>query len=180
MDETLRIQALHRDDWRKYESMVDKLIKQLSPNASTVTREDFFDAVGQDEKNFTVFIIRHAYGPKETPEGEFIGMATIFYRHLLSGWIGEIHDVVVDNKYFRQGYGRLLTQHIFADAERRAKDLGRPIKLMLTSKPARTAANSMYLQAGFKMIAESATFFDGHGPKNVEGATNLYMKIINP
>lgn len=178
---TLRIQSLHRDDWRKYTAMINELTHQLSPNCADVTGSDFFDIVGQDEKNFTVFIVRDAI---HTPEGKFIGMATVFFRQLLSGWIGEIHDVVVDDQYYRQGFGRLLTQHIFEYAKLKAKELGRPIKLSLTSKPAREAANAMYLKAGFKLVAEAGKYIKvtavGNVNEYVEGATNLYTKTIQP
>lgn len=179
-DETIRIEALRRDDWRKYSGMVAKLVKQLSKDSAPVNGHDFFDVVGQDEENFTVFIIRHAYGPKETPEGEFIGMATIFFRHLLSGWVGEIHDVVVDEKYYRQGYGRMLTAKIFEYTKARAEKLNKPIKLSLTSKPKREAANAMYIAEGFELAAQAIVNHDPcSGAKIVKG-TNLYTKTINP
>ncbi len=178
--DSLRIESLHRDDWRLYADMVAKLVKQLSPKAEKVTGHDFFDVVGQDEKNFTVFIIRHVYGPEETPKGEFIGMATVFFRHLLSGWVGEIHDVVVDEKYYRQGYGRLLTAKIFEFTQARATELGKPIKLSLTSKPSREAANAMYLSEGFDLVAQAIISHDPcSGAKIVQG-TNLYAKTIGP
>ncbi len=178
--DSLRIEALRRDDWRKYSGMVAKLVKQLSPNADPVDGHDFFNVVGQDEENFTVFIIRHAYGPETTPEGEFIGMATIFFRHLLSGWVGEIHDVVVDEKYYRQGYGRKLTAKIFEYTKMRAEKLGKPIKLSLTSKPAREAANAMYVAEGFQLAAQAVNHHDPCSGAKIVSGTNLYTKTIDP
>lgn len=179
----IQVRQLRQYEHEKFTPMADKLAHQLSRHGGGgVTQNSFFNSVGQDEDNFTVFIVRHV----DQPEGEFIGTATVFFRDLfLSGWIAEIHDVVVDEeKYRRQGYGRLLTQHIFDCVKTRAEKLGKPIKLMLTSAPQREEANAMYLKMGFTLIAEATKYVKitavGNVNEYVEGATNLYQKIFHP
>lgn len=169
----IRIIALHRDDWEKYTKMINKLVQQLSPGSPKVSSDDFFDAVGQE--NFTVYIVKDF---QKNPGGEFIGMATVFFRHMLTGWIGEIHDVVVDERYYRQGFGRLLTQQIFGYAQHKARQLGKPIKLCLTSKPHREAANAMYVKYGFELIAQAVVERDPETGEEIVKGTNLYRKTI--
>ena len=174
LKEDFRIQvlALHRDDWRKYTAMINKLVQQLSPGAPEVTGHDFFNVVGQED--FTVYIVRHS----DQPENEFIGMATVFQRKLLRGWVAQIHDVVVDDKYARQGYGRLLTNKIFEYMQVIADREKASIKLSLTSKPDRVRANRMYQSECFELIAECP--HDPISTLHQKSGTNLYRKIINP
>lgn len=171
----IQIEVLHRDDWRKYTAMINKLVQQLSPGSPEVTSDDFFDAVGQE--NFTVYIVRDL---EKNPDGGFIGMATVFFRQMLTGWVGEIHDVVVDEKYYRQGFGRLLTKQVFDYTKYKAGQLGKPIKLCLTSKPNREAANAMYVKYGFELVAQAVVERDPKTGEEIVKGTNLYRKTIYP
>lgn len=171
----IQIETLHRNDWGKYTNMINKLVTQLSPGSPEVSGNDFFNLVGQED--FTVYIVKDL---QKNPEGEFIGMATVFFKHMLTGWIGEIHDVVVDEKYYRQGFGRLLTKQIFDYAKYKAGQLSKPIKLCLTSRPNREAANAMYVKYGFELISQAVVERDPKTGKEVVKGTNLYRKTINP
>ena len=56
-----------------------------------------------------------------------------------------IEDVVVDSAYRGKGYGKMLVEH----AIEYARTLS-PCTLMLTSNPARIAANELYRASGFE------------------------------
>ncbi len=171
-DMHIQVRSLGQHEWGTYTGMINKLLQQLSPGAPKLLSQDFFDALSQEE--FTVYIVRHV----DQPQGEFIGMATVFLRKLLRGWIAQIHDVVVDEKYARQGYGRLLTKRIFDYVQTMANKHRMPIKLSLTSKPDRAKANAMYQSEGFEMIGECPR--DPISTLHNKSGTNLYRKIINP
>lgn len=66
-----------------------------------------------------------------------------------------IEDVIVTSAHRRKGVARSLTQ----EAIRRAQDAEVGI-LDLTSRPARTAANAMYQQLGFKQRETNVYRFD--------------------
>lgn len=156
----------------EYLERMNQLLPQLSKELPLVDRNDLFEVASQDD--FCSFVVLDHHNEDK---GHFLGTATIFFRRLWSGWIGEIHDVIVDEAYRRKGFGRLLTNHLFGVAEWKAHKLGQPIKLSLTSRPERAAANAMYLQHGFKVAAECVKL--PNGDYDPEG-TNLYRKTINP
>ncbi len=178
-DIRIQVRSLGKHEWDTYTGMINKLMQQLSPGTPEVTSDDFFETVGQED--FTLYIVRHV----DQPEGECIGMATVFLRKLLRGWIAQIHDVVVDEKYARQGFGRLLTNRIFEYIQHRTNRHGTPTKLSLTSKPDRAKANAMYQSEGFELIAKCPVVSDVNddgrdGGQYAKNGTNLYRKIINP
>jgi len=156
----------------EYLERMNQLLPQLSKDLPPVNKDDLFDIASQDD--FCSFVVRDHHYPDK---GYFLGTATIFFRRLWSGWVGEIHDVIVDEAFRRHGFGRLLTNHLFGVAGWKAHKLGQPIKLTLTSRPERAAANAMYLQHGFKLAAECVKLPDGS--YDPEG-TNLYRKTIFP
>jgi ribosomal protein S18 acetylase RimI-like enzyme len=81
------------------------------------------------------------------PEGEqpIVGSATLAITRTPTGRHGWIEDVVVDEAYRGQGWGKALTEACL-DA---ARELGLR-SVNLTSRPARVAANALYRSLGFK------------------------------
>jgi ribosomal protein S18 acetylase RimI-like enzyme len=167
----ITIRSLHRHD-QKYIEALNKLLPQLSENLPPIMPDFFYDIT--EQKNFCVFV---AEDHSREDGGKVLGTATIFFQHLLSGSVGEIHDVIVDDAFKKQGFGRLLTHHLFGVASWQAQTMNRPIKLSLTSRPVRKDANAMYLKYGFKLVAECVKL--PNGSYDPEG-TNLYRKDINP
>jgi ribosomal protein S18 acetylase RimI-like enzyme len=81
------------------------------------------------------------------PEGEqaIIGSATLAITRTPTGRHGWIEDVVVDEAYRGQGWGKALTEACLEAA----RELGlRAVNL--TSRPARVAANALYQSLGFE------------------------------
>ena len=68
-----------------------------------------------------------------------------------------IEDVVVDSQMRGQKLGRQLIDRVVDEARRLA-----PCSLMLTSRPARVAANALYKSAGFE-----------------QRETNVYKRVLN-
>ena len=97
-------------------------------------------------------------------------MATVFFQRNLARWIAEIHDVVVDKEQRRRGIGELLTKRLMDTALEFSKERNIKIKLYLTSRPSRIAANTLYKKLGFVLVSKS---FGGWG-------TNLYKIIVEP
>jgi len=97
-------------------------------------------------------------------------MASIFFQKNLGRWIAEIHDVVVDKEYRGRGLGEKITLVLIEDAKKFAKTKNVKIKLYLTSRPSRIAANKLYKKLGFELVAEA------HG----EHGKNLYKMTIAP
>ena len=77
-------------------------------------------------------------------DGQIAGSAALGFYRTPSGLHAWIEDVVVDQAYRRQGIGEAL---ILATI-RSARELGAH-SLSLTSRPARQAANRLYLRLGF-------------------------------
>lgn len=78
-------------------------------------------------------------------EGKIAGMLTLGTYLSPTGRKAWIEDVVVDFAYRGKGYGKMLVEH----AIEYARTLS-PCTLMLTSNPARIAANELYRASGFE------------------------------
>lgn len=78
-------------------------------------------------------------------EGKIVGMCTLAIYYAPTGSKAWIEDVVIDNSMRGKKLGRLLIEHAVASARRYS-----PCTLMLTSRPARVAANAMYQSVGFE------------------------------
>ena len=78
-------------------------------------------------------------------EDKIAGMLTLGTYLSPTGRKAWIEDVVVDSAYRGKGYGKMLVEH----AIEYARTLS-PCTLMLTSNPARIAANELYRTSGFE------------------------------
>ena len=74
-----------------------------------------------------------------------VGMLTLGVYFSPTGSKAWIEDVVVDTSHRGRGYGRQLVAHAIAEAKRLGVE-----QLMLTSNPARVAANQLYQAMGFE------------------------------
>lgn len=77
-------------------------------------------------------------------EGAVCGMLTLAHYLAPTGRKLWIEDVVVDSTMRGRSLGRKLVEHAIAEARAMGGTL------MLTSKPARVAANALYRSAGFQ------------------------------
>ncbi len=101
---------------------------------------------------------------------DYVGMATIFFQRNIARWIGEIHDVVVDEQMRGRGIGKILTRKLMHTAQEFCAERSMEMKLYLTSRPSRVEANALYAKLGFVLVAQS------HG----QWGTNLYKIIAGP
>lgn len=76
--------------------------------------------------------------------GRAIGCATLGVFNSPTGRKASIEDVVVLDEYRGQGLGKRLIEHLLSEAGKLA-----PIKVQLTSRPVREAANKLYQSMGF-------------------------------
>lgn len=86
-----------------------------------------------------------------------VAMCTLATYLAPTGRKAWIEDVVVDSQMRGQKLGRLLIDRVVDEARRLA-----PCSLMLTSRPARVAANALYKSAGFE-----------------RRETNVYKRVLN-
>lgn len=117
---------------------INSLLRQLAHDPAAF-HPVAFEALEKIFKNeeLNVFVAR---------DGEkIIGTATLIALRTLSGYDGEIDDVVVDENYRGQGIGEKLMKTLIEQAQ----NLGlRHIEL--SSRPARIAANKLYQKMGFE------------------------------
>lgn len=78
-------------------------------------------------------------------EEQIVGMITVGIYCSPTGSKAWIEDVVVDRRFRGRGYGRQLVERAIDFARTQGVEL-----LMLTSNPARTAANTLYQAIGFE------------------------------
>lgn len=74
-----------------------------------------------------------------------IGVGILFVLPLLTGRVGRIESVVVDDAYRGQGIGKEITLRLIAKAGELGLD-----EIDLTSNPTRVAANALYQKLGFR------------------------------
>lgn len=145
-----------------------KCVNRLLPQQSLDKEEVSISAADLGEAthnhNFYLFLARD----EET--GNCVGMATIFFQRNLTRWLAEIHDVVVDKSQRSKGIGEELISKLLAVAKEFASAKGQAVRLQLTSRPSRIAANHLYKKLGFVLTAQA----EG------EQGTNLYKMTIWP
>ncbi len=165
----ISIERLYFTDF-DYEETVNKinnLMLQLSSRARPILSREPKSASLCN--NYHLFAAKNNLDKSKKPS-EVVGLALIFFCWRLDGWKGEIHDLVVDEKYRRRGIGDKLMEKLLETALEKARLLNQKIPIYLTSKPSREAANRLYLKHGFKLIAKA------HG----KNGTNLYELKIAP
>jgi len=116
----------------------DRLVPQLSASNPPPSA----DALKQmaADPNIVLYIAR------ETDTDEIVGTLTLAFFRIPTGLQARIEDVVVDEVARGQGVGELLTNAAVDRArEEGAKAVG------LTSRPAREAANRLYIRMGFEV-----------------------------
>ncbi len=116
----------------------DRLIPQLSSSNPPPS----IDALSQmaADPNIVLFVARNS------DEGRIVGTLTLAFFRIPTGLQARIEDVIVDETARGAGIGELLTNAAIDRARvEGAKAVG------LTSRPAREAANRLYLRLGFEM-----------------------------
>jgi ribosomal protein S18 acetylase RimI-like enzyme len=140
---------------------INRLLQQQSPGtAKTISSLDLTEAL--KNPNFCLLVAK-----SPVKEREIVGMATVFLQRNLARWMAEIHDVVVDQQERGQGVGESLVQSLLALVDEFAVRKKSKIKVYLTSRPSRQAANALYIKLGFTLVAQSTG----------NRGTNLYKKM---
>lgn len=78
-------------------------------------------------------------------ENTAVGMITLVIYNTCLGKKAWVEDVVIDNIYQGQGFGRMIMEFVIEFARFEKVNI-----LMLTSKPGRIAANKLYQKIGFE------------------------------
>lgn len=133
MDNGILIYELH-DARQEYVEAIGNLIGQLSSTPHLFTMAELEAIVASANSHLFV---------AETG-GKISGMLTLCHYLAPTGCKMWIEDVVVDGSVRGHSLGRRLVEH----AIEYAHGLG-PGTLMLTSRPAREAANALYRKCGF-------------------------------
>ena len=116
----------------------DHLIPQLS-SSNPPPNSDELSQMAADP-NIVLFIAR------DSDTGGIVGTLTLAFFRIPTGLQARIEDVVVDEVVRGRGVGEQLTNA----AIDRASDAGAKA-VGLTSRPAREAANRLYLRRGFEI-----------------------------
>lgn len=114
---------------------ISLLLKQLSSQEFTFTESELAALI--NDPSSTLFLL--------FAEDKIAGMLTLGTYLSPTGRKAWIEDVVVDSQERGKGYGKMLVEH----AIEYARTLS-PCTLMLTSNPARIAANELYRASGFE------------------------------
>ena len=114
---------------------ISLLLKQLTSNEVLFTERELTELINNPAS--TVFVLQS--------DCHIIGMLTIGCYPSPTGRKAWIEDVVVDNSMRGKGYGAMLVNHAIEYVRTLA-----PCTLMLTSNPARIAANELYRTRGFE------------------------------
>ena len=114
---------------------ISLLLKQLSSQEFTFTEHELAALINNPSS--TLFLL--------FAEDKIAGMLTLGTYLSPTGRKAWIEDVVVDSIYRGKGYGKMLVEH----AIEYARTLS-PCTIMLTSNPARIAANELYRASGFE------------------------------
>ena len=130
---------------------LNALLAQLSSTAAPMTPATLQALIAAPDS--------HLYALAAMPDGaadagcpsaadggtHIVAMCTLATYLAPTGRKAWIEDVVVDSQMRGQKLGRLLIDRVVDEARRLA-----PCSLMLTSRPARVAANALYKSAGFE------------------------------
>ena len=114
---------------------ISLLLKQLSSQEFSFSERELAALI--NDSSSSLFLLY--------TEDKIAGMLTLGTYLSPTGRKAWIEDVVVDSAYRGKGYGKMLVEH----AIEYARTLS-PCTLMLTSNPARIAANELYRASGFE------------------------------
>jgi ribosomal protein S18 acetylase RimI-like enzyme len=131
----MEIKKINRFSERAFEA-VSRLLPQLSSEAVLLSRQYFKSILASESIHFFI---------AELDKKQIAGMLTIAAYKTPSGVKVWIEDVVVDESQRGRGIGKELM--VFAIDY--SKTLGAK-DIKLTSRPARIAANELYVKLGFK------------------------------
>ncbi|WP_289004677.1 GNAT family N-acetyltransferase [uncultured Parabacteroides sp.] len=118
-----------------YVGIINELLSQLTSSPVPFTDTDLQTMIVSGSSH--LFLISY--------EDEIAGMLTVGSYKTPTGQKHWIEDVVVDQRFRGKALGYKLVEH----AIRYVESLGNSI-LMLTSSPARVAANQLYRSVGFE------------------------------
>lgn len=163
----VQINRVKTEDARHALAAINWLLPQLSPSgkAAILTLDGLRECL--QNKNFCLFV---AEDMLKGHMQSLLGMGSIFFQKNLGRWIAEIHDIVVDNGKRRMGLGEKIVNRLIEEADNFTHLRNKPIKLYLTSRPGRVAANKLYIKLGFVQVAKAKG----------EWGTNLYKMVIRP
>ncbi len=130
-----RISALDERHIGRCEAL-NGLLAQLSSSARPLSREDWESILR--EPSTRMFVVTDG---NDVP----VGMATVCRTLAPTGVKWWIEDVVVDERVRGLGLGRRLVRHLLDYVS-----LLGDATVMLTSRPSRVAANSLYCAMGFE------------------------------
>lgn len=119
----------------EYLEAVNRLLRQLCSSPCVMSSESLQRIVDEPQSHLLLLAV----------EGRVVGMCTVGFYCSPTGCKAWIEDVVVDETCRGQHLGEALVE--------RAVDFARSIgfdTLMLTSRPARVAANRLYQKIGFE------------------------------
>ena len=133
MQEDIRIIEPSSDE-KQYVVSIQTLLKQLSSSSVEFGEADFVALVESSSSRLFLLL----------SDGNVCGMLTLAHYLAPTGRKMWIEDVVVDSTMRGRSLGRRLVEFVIE----RAREMGGT--LMLTSKPARVAANALYRSAGFE------------------------------
>ena len=111
------------------------LLPQLSPTAAPLSPADLEAIIAAPGSTLLVASL----------DGKMVGMLTLVIFSIPSGIRAWIEDVVVDQNVRGRGVGAALTKRAIDEARRRDAT-----SIDLTSRPSRSAANSLYQKLGFE------------------------------
>ena len=119
----------------EYVEPINRLLAQLSSTPVPFTQKELQAIV--DAPTTHLFLLR--------VDGAIVGMITLGCYLAPTGCKYWIEDVVVDAAMRGRAYGRRLVEFVVDFASEKGDGV-----LMLTSKPARVAANALYRSVGFR------------------------------
>ena len=128
----VRIKQINHMD-KEISDAVRRLVRQLSVTCDIPT-EEYLESIVKSE-NSKMFIV--------TYDDNIIGMSVLCRCIMPTGTKYWIEDVTIDRKYRGRHLGKRLVKEMIAALPPHSK-------VMLTSRPSRTAANAMYKKLGFE------------------------------
>lgn len=119
----------------EYLDAVNRLLRQLCSSPCVMSAESLQNLIDEPQSHLLLLVV----------EGRVVGMCTIGLYSSPTGRKAWIEDVVVDEACRGLHLGQVLVERAVAFARSKGFDT-----LMLTSRPARVAANRLYQKMGFE------------------------------